>query len=129
MIIHCRRCGQPLGEPAGTGRPAAYCSVGCRRATEYEIRRTATAAEHAEAEHTRWRQAAAGLGPLAAAPPGHADREAAWWAAEVSRLDGKLRDLLDDRPTDRPLNSFQHSPPRTCNGPRRSPDLLWTTPQ
>ncbi|WP_223839803.1 hypothetical protein [Saccharopolyspora pogona] len=71
-----------------------------REGTEYEIRRTTTAAEHAEAEHTRWRQAASGLGPLAAAPPGHAEREAEWWAAETARLDARLRDLLDDPDAD-----------------------------
>ncbi|MBB5156982.1 hypothetical protein BJ970_004516 [Saccharopolyspora phatthalungensis] len=27
------------------------------------------------------------------------------------------------------LNRFQHSLPRTCNGPLRSFDFLWTTPQ
>ncbi len=33
------RCGKLLEQPAGAGRPSTYCSVGCRRAAEYEIRR------------------------------------------------------------------------------------------
>jgi hypothetical protein len=34
----CFTCGQELHR-APTGRPGRYCSVGCRRATEHEIRR------------------------------------------------------------------------------------------
>jgi hypothetical protein len=35
----CLKCDQPLPEPASTGRPAVYCSSGCRRAAELEITR------------------------------------------------------------------------------------------
>jgi len=34
----CLKCGAPLTSPP-TGRPPRYCSVGCRRAAEYELRR------------------------------------------------------------------------------------------
>ena len=37
-MLKCRKCGTPLAKPA-TGRPPRYCSTGCRRAAEYEIRR------------------------------------------------------------------------------------------
>ncbi len=36
---HCPRCGRVIQTPSGAGRPATYCSPGCRRAAEYEIRR------------------------------------------------------------------------------------------
>lgn len=35
----CLKCGGPLPAPAGTGRPRRFCSTGCRRGAEYELRR------------------------------------------------------------------------------------------
>ena len=37
--VACLKCGGPLPERPATGRPPAYCSVACRRAAEFEIRR------------------------------------------------------------------------------------------
>ena len=37
--LACLKCGGPLPERPATGRPATYCSVACRRAAEFEIRR------------------------------------------------------------------------------------------
>lgn len=34
----CRKCGKKLSKPP-TGRPRKWCSVGCRRGVEYEIKR------------------------------------------------------------------------------------------
>jgi hypothetical protein len=39
MTRHCPRCGRGLRTVSGSGRPAIYCSQGCRRAAEFEIRR------------------------------------------------------------------------------------------
>ena len=36
MITKCAECGGQL-VPAPTGRPARFCSTGCRRATEYRV--------------------------------------------------------------------------------------------
>jgi hypothetical protein len=35
----CRKCGRELEHPE-TGRPKNYCGEGCRRAREYELRRS-----------------------------------------------------------------------------------------
>lgn len=35
----CVKCGKPLEEPSGAGRAPRYCSVACRRAAEFELRR------------------------------------------------------------------------------------------
>jgi hypothetical protein len=45
----CVKCGTDLEQPA-TGRPKIYCSVGCRRAAEFEIRRISKAIEATEAD-------------------------------------------------------------------------------
>ena len=45
----CRYCGTPLAKPK-RGRPPRYCSVGCRRASEYEVRRCNRRLETLEAE-------------------------------------------------------------------------------
>ena len=45
----CLKCGEPLQQPA-TGRPAVYCSTGCRRAAEYELRRLQRHLEAVEGE-------------------------------------------------------------------------------
>src|SRR5687768_17907774 len=44
----CRKCGAELPEAAGPGRPRSYCSVGCRRAAELEVRRLQRALENTE---------------------------------------------------------------------------------
>ena len=35
----CAKCKQPIKETKGVGRNKTYCSAGCRRAAELEIRR------------------------------------------------------------------------------------------
>ncbi|MCB1995336.1 MAG: hypothetical protein H6933_04805 [Burkholderiaceae bacterium] len=37
--MNCIKCGTPLAEHTGPGRPPTYCSTVCRRLVEYEIRR------------------------------------------------------------------------------------------
>ena len=50
----CRKCGREVPQPAGDrGRPRSYCSTGCRRAMEYELRRLQKALEGVE-EQLRW---------------------------------------------------------------------------
>ena len=39
MTTTCKVCGAELLEPKATGRPPTYCSTGCRRAAEYDVRR------------------------------------------------------------------------------------------
>jgi hypothetical protein len=53
MPESCRQCGVGLPEREGRGRPADYCSVGCRRAAEYALRRAQRGLMRVEAE-IRW---------------------------------------------------------------------------
>lgn len=39
MPCNCVKCGRPFEQGASRGRPQSYCSTGCRRAAEYEVRR------------------------------------------------------------------------------------------
>ncbi len=43
----CRYCSLPVTRPR-TGRPPDYCSVGCRRASEYDLRRMSRRLESLE---------------------------------------------------------------------------------
>lgn len=55
----CRKCSKPLPERSGRGRPALYCSTGCRRAAEYEIRRLQATIERLEGKILHHREAIA----------------------------------------------------------------------
>jgi hypothetical protein len=93
----CRKCGQRLPAASGPGRPALYCSTGCRRAAEYELRRVQAALERAE-ESLRWHRESIALGNgggfmccgLAKA------RHVELLEAERAGLEERLRGLLDD---------------------------------
>ncbi len=39
MTDACPKCGAPIPDAGGPGRPKIFCSTGCRRLAEYEIRR------------------------------------------------------------------------------------------
>lgn len=39
MKTTCIKCGKEIEDQATTGRPKDYCSTGCRRAAEHEVRR------------------------------------------------------------------------------------------
>ncbi|MEV6912815.1 hypothetical protein [Amycolatopsis sp. NPDC051071] len=84
-MMKCRKCGRTLADRAGPGRKPVYCSPGCRRAAEYELRRIQRALEALEDEHRdirlNW--------------PPFADR-LPLLEAERDRLEIRLRELLDD---------------------------------
>lgn len=44
----CRKCGAKITQDDGPGRPADYCTAGCRRAAEHEVRRLNRALERTE---------------------------------------------------------------------------------
>lgn len=77
----CRKCQAPIEATGKPGRPRSYCSVGCRRASEYEIRRADRAVESME-ERARWARIN--------------NFEAKQYDAERLRLEARLRLLLDD---------------------------------
>jgi hypothetical protein len=72
----CVKCERPL-KPTGVGRPPSYCSTGCRRAAEYELRRIQRHLERLEAQ-----------------------RESRFFAKDTERaiaaLEVRLRTLLED---------------------------------
>jgi hypothetical protein len=94
----CRKCGGPVSPRKGAGRPATYCSPGCRRASEYEIRRANAAVDVAERAISLHREHLAldptyGLGCCAF------ERRAAhlvWWEEERQRLERRMRELLNE---------------------------------
>lgn len=49
----CPKCGAKVPQSTDPGRPLTYCSTGCRRATEYELRRLQKALEDVE-DRLRW---------------------------------------------------------------------------
>lgn len=84
--MRCRKCRADLPErKPGAGRPAVYCSAGCRRAAEYELRRLQHALEGVEDQARRYRTG--GYGRPREAPE-HIE-------AERLRLEERLRELLD----------------------------------
>jgi len=40
MTRTCPQCSRPITSSSGPGRPKIYCGPGCRRAAEFEIKRT-----------------------------------------------------------------------------------------
>lgn len=80
----CRKCGRLVERAAGPGRPRDYCSTGCRRAREYELRRLQVGLEQVE-EQLRWCRINR-RGPS----------QLAKFDDERKRLEERLRELLDD---------------------------------
>jgi hypothetical protein len=72
----CLKCRAPL-TPTDVGRPPTYCSTGCRRAAEYELRRIQRHLERLEAQ-----------------------RESPFFVKDTERaiaaLEARLRTLLED---------------------------------
>lgn len=44
----CVKCGKPLPERSGPGRPQVFCGKACRRVAEYELRRLQKALQGVE---------------------------------------------------------------------------------
>ena len=77
----CIKCGHEIPPHAGPGRPRRYCSTGCRRAMEYELRRLQRALENVE-ERQRWDRINRQENPAL--------------EQERRRVESRLRELLDD---------------------------------
>ncbi len=82
------KCGKPLEQPAGAGRPPTYCGTACRRAAEFEIRRLDKLLARLEDRLSELR-----LGKLSLEREGV---EAALITAEVQLAHGRMVALLDD---------------------------------
>ena len=86
----CRKCGTPLPPPS-TGRPRAFCGVGCRRAAEREVRRLDNAIGALEGRQLSHRESAAfGTGTAA-----HHEAKIEHLRAEIALAEQRMRELLD----------------------------------
>jgi hypothetical protein len=86
----CAGCGERL-EQAGTGRPRKYCGEVCRRAAEYDLRRTQALLKRAE---QRAQDAALQVHLADQWQRTAAEKRLSFWECEVERLRGVLRELL-----------------------------------
>ena len=96
---HCRYCSGEL-RVSKRGRPPNYCSVGCRRAAEYEVRRMSRRLERLEDEHDRLeRRTAEYTLRDAGASDWQLQRhqsDAHVVDLQIARARQRMRDLLDD---------------------------------
>mgnify|MGYP003395817358 CR=1 FL=1 len=84
MKTTCIKCGKAIEGTAATGRPLTYCSVGCRRAAEHEVRRLNSRLEKLEGDLSNTR-----LG-YGWEPMGTAKK----LEAEIALQEARLRTLL-----------------------------------
>lgn len=89
----CVKCGAELSAPP-TGRPPTYCSTGCRRATEYELRRLQRRLERLE-EDLGWLRP---LRPDVFTIYGKAGPAVAQVTADIAEAEARMRELLDTAP-------------------------------
>lgn len=90
-MASCARCGGPVEQSSGPGRPRSYCGAVCRRQSEYELRRVE---RHIASVETLLRRArfAEAMAPKYRRKP--VDPAVAFWQAERAALEGRLRELL-----------------------------------
>jgi hypothetical protein len=100
--VVCIKCSAPLPNDAGPGRPASYCSLACRRAGAFEIRRATARLERLEDERAVLHVSLAGGGDLAPDLPveGRRHWRSVWrrqlaaLELEIARDEARLRELL-----------------------------------
>lgn len=90
----CRKCGSTF-ESNAIGRPAAYCSAGCRRAREYELRRLQAQLVGLEARRLHCRLDRSGLMYV---PGGTAAELVVDLTHEIERAEARLREPLEGEP-------------------------------
>jgi recombinational DNA repair protein (RecF pathway) len=86
----CAGCGEPLEQPA-VGRRRKYCGEVCRRAAEYDLRRTQALLKRAE---QRAQDSALQVHMAEKWQLSGVEKALAFWEGEVVRLRGVLRELL-----------------------------------
>ena len=97
--VTCRKCGAELAGRDGPGRPSSYCSTACRRATEYELRRSQTAIEAVEKRILAHREHIAlpsGWPPNCCGRGEAAVKHLEWLEGERVRLEARMAVLLSD---------------------------------
>ena len=92
----CIKCDRQLHPQEGPGRPRRWCSVGCRRAAEYELRRLVRRLDDVEGQLPAWRRACdRGLHPHGGSLV-HARQVLDDLEADRVELEDRMRLLLDD---------------------------------
>lgn len=88
----CAKCGAPLDKPSGAGRPRRFCSSGCKRAAEHEVRRLNRRLEHLEEimSHAR----IAPEGDVYGESPAERDARPERVRAEIDLTERRLRSLF-----------------------------------
>ncbi len=96
----CVRCGAGLSGRDGRRRPK-FCSVGCRRTAEYEVRRLVRRLERVDDRLAELREVRAGVIYGFSLRRERADADAAHFEAERRRAEDRLAELLGehDQPT------------------------------
>jgi hypothetical protein len=97
MLTKCVKCGAELEVPE-TGRRPRYCSKGCRRAVEYELRRLQRSLEDLEGRERWYRHDADGFGTGSKA---HTRQQLEWHRAEIERVERRIRELLEPEEAER----------------------------
>lgn len=97
--LRCRKCGAALAERESRGRPATFCSTACRRASEFELRRANVAIDAVEKRASQHREQLAvqpDMGLYCCGRGSALQRHLDWLEAEATRLELRMRQLLDD---------------------------------
>jgi len=99
MRTECAKCGTALTRPK-TGRPPRYCSTGCRRGVEYDLKPFQGRLSDAEEAIRSWSSPAASA-PVNASPPFVKSKAQCEWQVkgrddERKKLERRMRELLDD---------------------------------
>ena len=87
----CLKCGAALKKPP-TGRPPTYCGEGCRRSSEYELRRLLRLLERLDRLRIERRVAIASTSFLG---PESKDDVLRVLKAEIARGEARLHELAD----------------------------------
>lgn len=90
----CRKCGRVVDQPS-RGRPKRFCSAGCRRSSELEVRRLDQAIARLEGELEACRFAETdSLAALVDVFGHNLEERQASISREIARYESRLRELL-----------------------------------
>jgi len=90
----CARCGAGLPGWAGRGQRPKWCSTGCRRAAEYEVRRLVRRLERLDGRLAELREVKAGV--AFSHRRAKVDADVGHYEHERQRAEDRLAELLDE---------------------------------
>ena len=91
-LLTCAKCGKAMSKPS-TGRPPRWCSTGCRRSAEREIRRLDRRLESLETQRVDLKSDRSGLRDMGGRSP---EQQVAANAEAIEEAEARLKRLLDD---------------------------------